>query len=146
MESTILGKMGSNHIFQCHSIITPTYFPSFFLERGMGYMNGFRPIFGRFRTRRIFCRPIFGSPTTEKRQKNRFFQNFFKIDLNEFRYRFRVQNDLKHLRNPFPAIYHHSGRYRPLYQKSNFWPKSQFLRFSRIFDFSRYGRPYGRKG
>ena len=43
------------------------------------------------------------------------------------------------------VIYHHSGRYRPLYQKSNFWPKSRFLRFSRIFDFSRYGRPYGRK-
>ena len=52
---------------------------------------------------------------------------------------------LKHLRNPFPAIYHHSGRYRQLYQKSKFWPKSRFLRFSRIFDFSRYGRPYGRK-
>ena len=100
MESTIFGKMGSNHIFQCHSIITPTYFPPFFLERGMGYMNGFRPIFGRFRTRKIFYRPIFGSPTTEKSPKNRFFQNFLKIDLNEFRYRFRVQNGFQTPQRP----------------------------------------------
>ena len=84
----------------------------FFSVRGIGHRKRFRPIFGRFRTRRIFCRPIFGSPTTEKRQKNRFFQNFLKIDLNEFRYRFRVQNNSKTPQDPI------SGHI------SSFWPIS----------------------
>ena len=44
----------------------------------------------------------------------------------------RCKTTLKHLRNPFPAIYHHFGRYQPIYRKSNSGPKSRFLRFSRI--------------
>ena len=52
---------------------------------------------------------------------------------------------LKHLKNPFPAIYHHSNGYRQLYQKSKICPKSWFLRFWCIFDPSQYGRSYGRK-
>ena len=45
----------------------------------------------------------------------------------------RCKTTLKHHRNPFLAIYHHFGRYQPIYRKSNFGPKSRFLRYSRIW-------------
>ena len=41
---------------------------------------------------------------------------------------FWCKTTLKHLRDPFPAIYHHPGQYRPLYRNLNFWPKSIFWR------------------
>ena len=131
--------MGSNHIFQCHSIITPIYCAPFFLERDMGYMNGFRPIFGRFRARKIFCRPIFGSPTIEKRPKNRFFQNFLKIDLNEFRYRFRVQNDSK---TPQEPISGHISSFRPIsaaVSKIEILAEMVIFAIFGYFDSSQYG-------
>ena len=36
---------------------------------------------------------------------------------------------LKHLRNVFPVIYHHFGRYRPIYRKSHFDQNRDFCDF-----------------
>ena len=52
---------------------------------------------------------------------------------------------LKHLRNPFPVIYHISGHSRPFSGKLNFWPKSWFWHFSLFLDNSHHGRFHGRK-
>ena len=49
---------------------------------------------------------------------------------------FWCKTTLKHLRDTFPAIYHHSGQYQPFYRNLNFWPKSIFWRFFGIFDFT----------
>ena len=39
---------------------------------------------------------------------------------------FWCKTTLKHLRDTFPAVYHHLRQYRPLYRNLNFWPKSIF--------------------
>ena len=65
-----------------------------------------------FEASEIFYWSTFGGPTSENRQKNRFFQMFSKFDLNEFRYLFRVQNNSKTLQKPI------SGHI------SSFWPIS----------------------
>ena len=41
----------------------------------------------------------------------------------------RCKTTLKHLRDPFPAIYHFSGHFRPFFGNLNFWPKSWFWHF-----------------
>ena len=55
--------------------------------------------------------PFLVVPQLKNAQKNRFFQNFLKIDLNEFRYRFRVQNDSK---TPHEPISGHISSVRPI--------------------------------
>ena len=85
--------MGSKHIFQCHSKNMPTYLLTFYLERAIRYMNGFRPIFGRFR--RIFYRLQNNQNPQLKIAKIMIFWNILKIDLKGFWYRFWVQNNSK---------------------------------------------------
>ena len=103
--------MGSKHTFQCHSKNMPTYWPAFYLERTMRYMNGFRPIFGRFRTRRIFYRLQNNQNPQLKIAKIMIFWNILKIDLKGFWYRFRVQNSSK---TPQVCISDHISCTRPL--------------------------------
>ena len=103
--------MRSKHIFQCHSKNMPTYLLPFYLERAMRYMNGFRPIFGRFRTRRIFYRSQNCQNPQPKIAKIMIFWNILKIDLKGFWYRFRVQNSSK---TPQVCIYDHISCTRPL--------------------------------
>ena len=82
----------------------------FFLERAMRYMNGFRPIFGRFRTRRIFYRPQNCQNPQLKITKIMIFWNILKIHLKGFWYRFRVQNNSK---TPQASISGHISCTRP---------------------------------
>ena len=103
--------MWSKHIFQCHSKNMPTYLLPFYLERAMMCMNGFRPIFGRFRTRRIFYRLQNSQNPQLKIAKIMIFWNILKIDLKRFWYRFRVQNNS---RTPQVCISDHISCTRPL--------------------------------
>ena len=103
--------MGSKHIFQCHSKNMPTFLLPFYLERAIRYMNGFRPIFGRFRTRRIFYRLQNSQNPQLKIAKIMIFWNILKIDLKGFWYRFRVQNNSK---TPQVCISDHISCTRPL--------------------------------
>ena len=82
----------------------------FFLERAMRYMNGFRPIFGRFRTRRIFYRPQSCQNPQLKIAKIMIFWNIIKIDLKGFWYRSWVQNSSK---TPQVCISDHISFTRP---------------------------------
>ena len=114
----------------------------FFSERAMRYMNGFRPIFGRFRTRRIFYRPQNCQNPQLKITKIMIFWNILKIHLKGFWYRFRVQNNFK---TPQVSI---SGHITSFWV---FWTILWKIEFSlqmtilMIFDSSHYGRLSGRK-
>ena len=137
--------MGSKHIFQCHSKNMPTYLLPFYLERAMRYMNGFRPIFGRFRTRRIFYRLQNSQNPQLKIAKIMIFWNILKIDLKGFWYRFRVQNNSK---TPQELISGHISSFRPIsadVSKIEFLTQITIFAIFTYFDLSQYGRPYDRK-
>ena len=90
---------------------TSYYCPLFFSVRGIGHRKRFRPIFGRFRTRRIFYRPQTCQNPQSKIAKIMIFWNILKIDLKGFWYRFRVQNNSK---TPQVCISDHISCIRPL--------------------------------
>ena len=98
-----------------------------------------------FDTHRIFYGADIRESHKWKWQKIRFFENGLEFDLNALGYWFLKQNTLKHLRSPFPAIYHHADQYWPLYRRLNFCQKSRFGAFWGIFSLSKYDRPCGRK-
>ena len=96
-----------------------------FLERAMGYMNRFRPIFDRFWTRRIFYEAQNGQNPQMKIEKNVIFSNVIKIYLKWFRYRFWVQNASK---TPQEPISGHTSTFRPLpanISKIEIWEKTR---------------------
>ena len=73
----------------------PTYLPLLIGERVYMYTNMFFAFFALFCiSNGKFCIFHFGDPQIKK-SKNRKFQNALKYDLNEFWYRFRVQNASK---------------------------------------------------
>ena len=74
-------------------------------------MSGFRPIFGRFRTRRIFYWLQNSQNPQLKIAKIMIFWNILKIDLKRFWYRFRVQNNS---RTPQVCISDHISCTQPL--------------------------------
>ena len=59
------------------------------------YLSEFWYYFEISRPVEISTKPILGEPTNKKIEKNPKFQNTLKYDLNEFWYRFRVQNASK---------------------------------------------------
>ena len=86
-------------------------FAAILFGKAIRYMNGFRPIFGRFRTRRIFYRLQNNQNPQLKIAKIMIFWNILKIDLKGFWYRFRVQNNSK---TPQVCISDHISCTRPL--------------------------------
>ena len=122
--------------------------PPFESETLLSYLNLFLMSYRNFDTQRIFYRADIGKSHKWKSQKNRFFENGLKYDLNALGYRFVVQNTSKTPKgsiSAFPAIYHHSDQYRPLYRRLNFCQKSRFGAFWGIFSLSKYDRPCGWK-
>ena len=94
------------------------------LERDFIHWKGSTILVGRFRTRRIFYRLQNDQNPQSKIAKIMIFWNILKIDLKGFWYRFRVQNNSKHLRYAFPIIYHALDHSRPNDRKLIFWLKS----------------------
>ena len=96
----ILGKTSSVSIFMVLRKSRPNYCWHFYLRKDFYVLKRFLMLFRNFETRRNFYGSIFGEPTHKKSQKNQFFQNTLKCDLNEFWYRFWVQNCSKTSRGP----------------------------------------------
>ena len=67
----------------------------FFLEGIMIRLSNFQYYFEISSPVEISTRPNFGEPTNKNVEKNPKFQNVLKYVLNEFWYRFRVQNASK---------------------------------------------------
>ena len=109
--------------------MSASYLRHFLLEKDILCPETSAKLFGRFPAGRSKFRPYSTSGWQEKCQKIDFFEFLkfsiqIRLDLDS-----RCKTLLKHLRDPFPAINHHSGQYRPLYKNLNFLPKSIFERF-----------------
>ena len=110
--------------------------------------EGSATLFGRFPADRPKFRPFFGKKILKKMWKIdffRFFKNTFKSDVY---IKIWLKNTFWRPKSRFPAIYHHSGQYRPLHQKSNFCKKSKFWRFfqfSMFLESDRHSAGSGRK-
>jgi len=111
----------------------------------MIYPNIFLMSYSYFETCRIFYVADFLGPHKWKSPKNRFFQNGLKYLLEGLEYRFLVQNDSKTLQEPISG---HISSFQPIsaiLQTFEFLAKIDFFAILWIFDFSQYGRPFGRK-
>ena len=144
-KTCVFGKSRYFYIFRAPREFLQSYARRFQSWRAYGTLNRFPTLFWNFDTRRNFYGVDFGRTHKKYFQKIVFFQNCLKYDLLGLEWYFWCKTILKHIKSPFSAIYHHSGHYRPLYRILNFLPKSIFERFCRFFDFSKYGRPFGRK-
>ena len=102
-------------------------------------------LYRNFGTRRIFDDCIFGVTPQLKNSKKSIFRIFLKCDLDGFRYRFLVQNNSKTPQGPISG---HISSFRPIsatLSKFEFLAKIDYLAIFGIFDFSKYGLPFGRK-
>ena len=113
----------------------PDLMVGFFLEKSINQINKFRPFFGRSRTPRIFYHPQNAQNPQIKISKIRFLKMSPKMIQKGLDIDFWCKTLLKHLTNPFPAIYHHPGRHRRLQMDLNFWQKSIFWLFWGFFTF-----------
>ena len=106
----------------------------FFSTRDMIIWEAPRTFYHVFGTRRIFYRPIFGWPTSEKSQKIDFFRFFQKLSKSSVHIEFCLKNTLNTPRGQFLPIDHHISQYKPL-EKNRFfllW-KSWFFAIFRDF-------------
>ena len=116
-----------------------------FLERVSMSINRWPMLFGRYLAENsifshIYVRKkFFWGP---KIQKNRFFKNRSKSHIYVYNW---WKTCLGTPKGHFQAIYTYNCHYLPLYEKLNFWKKSQFSWILAIFDKSKFGRLAGRK-
>ena len=115
----------------------------FFSTRDMIILEAPRIFYHVFGTRRIFYRPIFGWPTSEKSQKIDFFRFFQKLSKSSVHIEFCLKNTLNTPRGQFLPIDHHISQYKPLEKNRFFWTKimifaifCDFLNFDDAIDYS----------
>ena len=140
---SVFGKSGPFHVFLVLREFSPSYRRHFQYVKAFNALNKFLTLFGNFETRRNFYEADFGQTHKWKNSKNRFFRNSLKYELNVFRYRIQVQNCFKTSRE---SIFGHISSFRPI--PDTLW-KIEFLAKMAIlviFEFSQYGRLYGRVG
>ena len=139
----VLGHLGSNHKNGTTQGLSPSEPRHFFFRKEFWCVWTRRNFYGTFSGPVEYSTTHFWwNPQVKNFKKKRFFQNCLKFDLNEFRYRIRVQNGSK---TPQGLISGHISLSRTL--PAILW-KFEFLAkivILAIFDKWHHGRPYGRK-